>query len=75
MLTLQLSLDFACCACNRPVGVTLKCEGDGLKALRPTAAVTLACPTCGALNQVEFSPYERKALRVSRDRLPQPCPN
>ena len=78
MLTRQLSLDFACCACARPVGVTLKCEGDGLKALKPTASVNLRCPNCGTALLIDFC-LDGTVLDVSRDRtplrMPQQCHN
>ena len=78
MLTRQLSLDFACCACARPVGVTLNCEGDGLKALKPTATFSLRCPNCGTALRVDFC-TDGTVLGVDRDhtplRMPQQCHN
>lgn len=57
MLELQVVLDFECCACGNTVGVTLKCEGEGLSGgLRSVAAVKIPCPTCGVVNQLYFEP-------------------
>jgi hypothetical protein len=57
MMELEVTLDFACCTCQRPVGVTLKCEGKGLAAGPGTvAAVNVPCPNCGAINQLCFEP-------------------
>jgi hypothetical protein len=52
-----VSLDFACCHCAEPVGVTVKCAGEGLaNGTRAVAAVNVPCPTCGAVNQLCFEP-------------------
>jgi len=60
MMEVKVSLDFACCACQYPVTVTLKCEGKGLAAgLRKVAAVNIACPTCGSVNRLYFEPSGR----------------
>src|SRR5262249_20844685 len=57
MPELLLTLDFACCTCDHPVGVTVKCAGKGLKAgLRTVAAVPIACPHCGVVNELYFEP-------------------
>jgi hypothetical protein len=57
MMELEVTLDFACCTCDRPVGVKLKCEGKGLAAGPSTvAAVNVPCPSCGAVNQLCFEP-------------------
>ena len=78
MIALHLSLDFYCCQCQRPVGVTLRCEGAGLASENPVAAAKVPCPTCGTINQVCFSP-DGTLHRVERERvryrLPEPCPN
>jgi hypothetical protein len=56
----EVTLDFDCCECDHPVGVTLRCEGKGLGAgLRTVAAVHVPCPTCGALNRLLFEPSGR----------------
>ncbi len=59
MMELQLSLDFDCCSCEGPVGVTLKCAGKGLASRHAVGAAAVACPHCGALNQVCFDPAGR----------------
>jgi phage FluMu protein Com len=57
MMELQVILDFACCACQEPVSVTVRCAGKGLaSAGRSVAAVTVPCPTCHAVNQLYFEP-------------------
>src|SRR4029077_18759590 len=44
-MELEVSLQFECCQCNQPVGVTLKCEGTGLLGgCRTVAAVKIPCP-------------------------------
>jgi hypothetical protein len=56
-MELQMTLDFACCHCKQVVGVTLKCEGKGLKpGVRTVAAVAVPCPTCSTVNQLYFEP-------------------
>ena len=57
MMELQVILDFACCACQEPVSVTVKCAGKGLaNAGRCVATVPVPCPTCHAVNQLYFEP-------------------
>jgi phage FluMu protein Com len=57
MIELKVNLDFACCACDHSVSVTVKCAGKGLSALaRTVAAVNVPCPTCGSVNQLHFEP-------------------
>jgi hypothetical protein len=57
MTELQLCLDFLCCACEDPIGMTVSCSGKGLAAgPRTTAAVRVPCPDCGAINEVCFRP-------------------
>lgn len=57
MLELKVILDFACCACNHSVSVTVKCAGKGLAAGdRAVAAVNVPCPTCGSVNKLYFQP-------------------
>jgi hypothetical protein len=78
LIALHLDLDFACCICGKAMGVTLRCDGVGLMADKPVAAVKVPCPTCGECNQLYFSPdgtlhgVERERIRY---RLPEPCPN
>ena len=57
MLELELTLDFACCACQQSVSVLVKCVGKGLAAgPRVVAAVNVPCPGCGLVNQLSFEP-------------------
>jgi hypothetical protein len=60
MMELTVVLDFACCACEQSVNVTVKCEGKGLAAddgaQQPVAAVHIPCPNCGSVNKVCFEP-------------------
>lgn len=69
MIELKLILDFACCACEQPVSVTVQCAGKGLaKGCRAVAAVNIPCPTCGAINQLYFEPNG-----TVRDVVPYPA--
>ncbi len=79
MLALKVVLDFACCICGHDMGVTLKCEGQGLKkGLNTPAYIKIACPTCGHHNVIHFTPGgdllgvmpDRK-----RPRIPEPSLN
>jgi hypothetical protein len=57
MRELNVTLDFACCCCSHDVGVTLKCEGQGLATgARVIASVNVPCPNCGTINQLAFNP-------------------
>ncbi len=57
MMELKLDLDFACCTCGTPMGVTLKCAGKGLTGgAHSVAAVKIPCPTCSSINEVYFEP-------------------
>src|SRR5437762_8642422 len=74
----EVTLDFDCCQCNQPVGVTLRCEGKGLGAgLGTVAAVNVPCPTCGAVNRLLFEPSGRvHAVAPCTPRsLPEPSLN
>src|SRR5262249_40423284 len=55
-LKVRTSLDFACCVCEQPVYVALECEGPGLFARDPKAAVRVPCPACEKVNEVIFDP-------------------
>ncbi len=68
MVALEVRLDFTCCHCASPVGVTLWCEGRGL-ADNPLTMIALACPTCAQANQVHFTPEDGRLHRVTRDRV------
>jgi hypothetical protein len=56
MMELKLSLGFACCICEQPVGVTVKCSGKGLVGAcdQAIASVNVPCPHCGQVNQLFF---------------------
>jgi hypothetical protein len=57
MMELEVILDFACSHCGNTVGVTLKCEGNGLASgRRAVAAVHVPCPYCGDGNCLYFEP-------------------
>jgi hypothetical protein len=57
MIEVKVTLDFACCACEHSVSVTVRCAGKGLvKGPRAVAAVNVPCPTCGSVNQLYFEP-------------------
>jgi len=57
MTELEVSLDFACRACDGPVGVTVRCAGDALRlTTKVAAAVAVPCPNCGTVNDVTFDP-------------------
>ena len=57
MMELQVILDFACCACNECVSVTVKCEGSGLALSgRSVARVHVPCPSCGTNHRLDFEP-------------------
>jgi hypothetical protein len=61
MMELNVTLEFACCACEQSVSVTVQCSGKGL--LRQpegtVAAVNVPCPMCGQVSQLFFEPSGR----------------
>jgi len=61
MMKLNVTLEFACCACEQTVGVTVQCSGNGLRqdAAGTLATVNVPCPTCGQVNQLFFEPSGR----------------
>jgi Fe-S-cluster-containing dehydrogenase component len=75
MMELQLSLDFACYACDEPVTVTVQCRGKGLHNEREGAVVwvNVPCPTCGQVNQVSFD-KDGKVRTVRPYYSPRPLP-
>ena len=78
MMELNVTLEFACCGCEQPVGVTVQCRGKGLyqDAEGTLAAVNVPCPTCGEVNQVFFEPNGTlHNVRLSRRRLTVPVPS
>jgi hypothetical protein len=51
------TLEFACCQCERPVLVRVRCAGKGLEAgSRALATVKIPCPNCNYINQLYFEP-------------------
>ena len=79
MLELQVILDFACCGCQGPLSVTVKCAGKGLAPTsRAVASCTVPCPTCGTFNQLLFEPNGtvRAVRHLAAPRpLPEPSIN
>jgi hypothetical protein len=61
MMELNVTLDFACCACEQPVSVKVHCSGHGLQpeVEGALAAVNVPCPTCGQVNRLFFEPSGR----------------
>ncbi len=61
MMELNVTLEFACYACEQPMSVTVQCSGKGLLQEEggPLAAVNVPCPTCGQINQLFFEPNGR----------------
>ena len=78
MTELELSLDFACHCCCRPVGVTVRCAGTALtRTAKVLASVAVPCPTCGRVNNLTFEP-DGTVLAVTPHaptRLPEPSRN
>ncbi len=67
MLELEVVLDFACCHCDQQLGVTLKCEGEGLADKDASAAFPMTCPFCNQKNDVVFVPDTSEVLYVWPD--------
>jgi hypothetical protein len=61
MRDVQVSLDFACCHCQQPVGVTVQCSGakPDTDVARLVACVSVPCPDCKRINQLYFDPSGR----------------
>ncbi len=56
-MELQRALSFVCCGCGQGLDVVVHCSGKGLTdRTRPVAAVHVACPLCGQVNEVLFEP-------------------
>lgn len=71
MLELEVILDFTCCSCGDPMGVTLKCAGTGLAAGKDCIArVKVPCPNCQEIIQLVFNPDDGTLHEVSLDRQP-----
>ena len=79
MTELMVNLDFACVACQSPVGVTVQCAGPKLTGGgQVLATVSVPCPHCQQINQVVFEPNGILHGVVSPPAprpLPQPCWN
>ncbi len=79
MLELEVTLAFACCACDETVNVRLKCSGKGLAAgPRAVAAVSIPCPHCRRVNRLSFQPdgtVRSVELYSSPHSLPEPSVN
>jgi hypothetical protein len=74
MMEVEVTLDFACCACRRPVNVLVKCSGNGLAdGPRVIAAVNVPCPSCGLVNHLSFQP-NGTVRSVSPYKSPRPLP-
>jgi hypothetical protein len=57
------TLEFACCRCERPVIVRVKCSGKGLDAgPRALATIKVPCPNCNYINQLYFEPTGKVRL-------------
>ncbi len=72
MTELNVTLEFACCDCEKEVTVTVRCTGEGLERDDRTAAVNVPCPTCGQVNQLTFEANGtvRSVRLFCRQRLP-----
>ncbi len=79
MLELELTLGFACSACQQSVSARLKCSGEGLAAgSRAVAAVNVPCPYCGLVNCLSFQPdgtVREVTLGRGSRALPEPSMN
>ena len=65
MLDLEVILEFCCCSCGDPLGVTVKCSGQGqMPCKNQGAVVKVPCPNCQEINQAIFSPEEGTLLHV-----------
>jgi hypothetical protein len=77
MMELKVTLDFACCHCSAPVGVTVRCTGQGLAhgGRDAVAAVHVPCPSCGQTNELLFEPAGAvRDVRPPACRRPVPAP-
>jgi hypothetical protein len=65
MLELEVILDFACCECGDPLGLTVKCTGKSLGAGKnPVTSMKVFCPGCQGINQVIFTPEDGNLIQV-----------
>ena len=79
MVELEVILEFACCECGDPVGVTVKCTGKPLGAgNNPATSVKIPCPNCQGISQVIFTPEDGHLLHVAaadKPRYMMPVPS
>jgi phage FluMu protein Com len=81
MLDLEVILEFSCCSCGDPLGVTVKCASQNLDSYKNQAAsVKVPCPNCKEINQAIFSPDDGALIHVaisdkSRYMIPVPSLN
>jgi hypothetical protein len=80
MLELEVVLDFACCECGKPNGVTVKCAGKTLGlGNNPIADFKALCPHCEGVNWVIFTPDDGNLIHVLADKprylIPKPSCN
>jgi hypothetical protein len=65
MLDLEVILEFRCCSCGDPTGVTVKCAWKSPNmAKSAVTAVKVPCPNCQTINQVFFTPDDGNLLHV-----------
>jgi hypothetical protein len=71
MTQLELSLEFACQACEGSVGITVQCRGRGLdQDSEAVARVRVPCPNCGCISAVSFRPATGELLESTPIDLP-----
>jgi hypothetical protein len=78
MTELKVNLDFACNACDQPVGVTVRCAGSPLSLTsKVLASVAVPCPCCGHVNKLLFEPDGTVHAVTPHlpPRLPEPSSN
>ena len=78
MRELTIDLDFTCCLCQNPLGVTLQCGGKGMYQ-GGIASVAIPCPSCGDMNEIYFTPLDGSLHGVRPARkfklIPEPSLN
>ena len=75
MMELEVTLEFPCCICEQPVGLTVKCEGDALRdKTRSVGKVIVPCPNCSHLIHLSFQPNSGKVCGVVPYRAPRGLP-
>jgi len=57
MTELKVNLQFACPACQQPIGVTVQCAGAMIQpTTKVLANVVVPCPACGQVHKLTFEP-------------------